>query len=131
MGAYLIGEVPADADTDEDIATMSARDLLDQVDLSTTRDEVIALGKRARYEGLCPVYLDGQTLEDRIKTRLSDFDDAVQDADDVVDAEIVSDPSGPTAPCGCSLTDATMHGKQCPGGQMASAFGSDWEEEHA
>lgn len=130
MGAYLIGEVPAEADTDEDIATMSARDLLDQVDLSTTRAEVIALGKRARYEGLCPVYLDGLTLEDRIKTRLHDFDDAVQDTDDVVDAEIVHDRPGPTAPCGCSLTAAAMHGKQCPG-QMTSAFGPDWEDEHA
>lgn len=130
MGAYLIGEVPDEHGSEADLSQAEARHLLDQVDLASTRSEVIALGKKARHQGLCPVYLDGETLEDRIKARLRAFDDAGDGATDVVDAEIVHDRPGPTAPCGCSLTAAAMHGKQCPG-QMASAFGPDWEDEHA
>lgn len=130
MGAYLTGEVSEGGpEAVEDTSAIDAGELYAQATRATTVAEIKALGDRARYRGLLPVYLDGEPLERRLWHLLRDQMNT--EGVKIVDGEIVptaapTAPEGPvadsapaedqaSAACGCSIAIAATHGtKPCP-----------------
>jgi hypothetical protein len=130
MGAYLIGEVSEGGpEAVEDTSAVEAGELYAAATRATSVAEIKALGDKARYQGLLPVYLDGEPLERRlwVLLRAQMSTEGVR----IVDGEIVPEqaaqaPERPvadsapaeesaTAACGCTIAQAATHGsKPCP-----------------
>jgi hypothetical protein len=126
-GAYLIGERP---EPEEDTTGIEAAQVLASAAAATTPDEVSMIGKRARLKGLLPVYIEGETLETLLRAKRAELRRETEEAAPAAEApepEVVHTPE-PLAPCGCTVLDAAVHGKQCPR-RMSELFGPNWEDE--